>query len=92
MTLNLVRGANDHSKSHQLNLLAYASQHSKYPVTDGGADPEGWVEALVNFGAGDDYGWTTTSTMASALHTAAAQRARRASRSACSSISDATRG
>ena len=73
MTLNLIRGTRDHSKGRQLEFLAYAAEHSKYPVTDGGADPEGWSEALVHFGAGDDYGWTTTSTMQSALHTAAVQ-------------------
>ncbi len=73
MALNLVRGARDHSKGHQLAMLAYAAEHSKYPVTDGGADPEGWADALVHYGAGDDYGWTTAPTMQLALHTSAKQ-------------------
>lgn len=71
--LNLIRGGSDRAKAHQLSYLAYAATHSKYPVTDGGADPEGWSEALIHFGAGDDYGWTTASTMQDALHTAAIQ-------------------
>jgi hypothetical protein len=73
MTLNLIKGTHDHSKGHQLSLLAYAAAHSKYPVEDGGADPEGWTQALVHFGAGENYGWTTNSTMQSALQTAASQ-------------------
>ena len=71
--LNLIDGTRDHSKSRQLNYLAYASAHSKYPVEDGGADPQGWADALVHYGAGSDYGWTIDSTMQSALHDAALQ-------------------
>ncbi len=71
--LNLIDGTNDHSKGRQLNYLAYAAAHSKYPVEDGGADPQGWADALVHFGAGSDYGWTNDSTMQSALHEAALQ-------------------
>jgi hypothetical protein len=71
--LNLIDGGRDHGKSQQLNYLAYAAAHSKYPVEDGGADPQGWAEALVHYGAGADYGWTNDSTSANALHDAAAQ-------------------
>ena len=73
MTLNLVKGAHNHSKSHQLSYLAYAAANSKYPVTDGGADPQGWAVALNHFGAGNDWGWTTSSTRQAALNEAAKQ-------------------
>ena len=74
MTLNLVRGVKDRSKSRQLEYLAYAAQTSKYPVLDDGADPEGWAQALNHFSSGDaDYGWTTSPSMQSALHLAALQ-------------------
>jgi len=71
--LNLVRGGRDHAKGRQLNYLDYAQTHNKYPATDSGADPQGWAEALVHFGAGDDYGWNNASTMQAALRTAASQ-------------------
>jgi hypothetical protein len=73
MTLNLVKDQRDHSKGKQLGYLAYAAANSKYPVTDGGADPEGWAAALNHFGAGDDWGWTTASTQEEALQVAAKQ-------------------
>jgi hypothetical protein len=73
MTMNLVNGTHDHSKSHQLNYLAYAAAHSKYAVTDGGADPQGWADALNHFDAGGDWGWVNSATMQSALRTAAMQ-------------------
>ncbi len=73
MTLNLIKGEHDHAKGRQLNYLAYAADNSKYPVTDGGADPEGWANALKHFGAGDDWGWTTNSTQQAALNEAARQ-------------------
>ena len=73
MTLNLANGARDHSKSHQLNYLAYAAANSKYPVTDGGADPQGWANALIHFGAGNDWGWITSGTQQAALNVAAKQ-------------------
>ncbi len=71
--LNLVHDTRDHAKGRQLSMLAYAADHSQYPVEDSGADPEGWTQALVHFGAGDGYGWTTNTTMQGALHTAAKQ-------------------
>ena len=71
--LNLIDGTHEHSKSRQLAYLAYANAHSKYPPTDEGADPQGWVEALVHYGGGSDYGWTNDSTMQAALQDAAAQ-------------------
>jgi hypothetical protein len=71
--LNLIDGGSDSGKRNQLRYLDYAQQQSLYPVEDGGADPDGWAKALVHLGAGDGYGWTTTRTMESALHTAAKQ-------------------
>jgi hypothetical protein len=71
--LNLIDNKRDRSKGRQVTFLAYAAAHSKYPVTDGGADPQGWAQALVHFGAGSDYGWTTAATMQTALQTAAKQ-------------------
>jgi hypothetical protein len=73
MTMNLVRGARDHSKARQLRYLAYAADNSKYPVTDDGADPEGWAAALEHLGAGDDWGWINQPSMHSALQIAAKQ-------------------
>lgn len=73
ITLNLITGHSDHSKRNQLEYLDYAQTNSKYPVTDNGADPEGWALALIHFGAGDDWGWSTAATMEDALHTAAKQ-------------------
>jgi hypothetical protein len=73
MTLNLVHGTRDHSKGRQLNYLAFAAANSKYPVEDDGADPQGWALALNHFGAGSGWGWVNSSTMQSALHTAAMQ-------------------
>ena len=71
--LNLIHNRADGSKHSQLQYLDYAQTNSKYPVEDGGADPQGWAEALIHEGAGDGYGWSTASTMAIALHTAAKQ-------------------
>jgi hypothetical protein len=73
ITLNLVKGTSDRSKAHQLALLAYANQHSQYPVEDSGADPQGWAQALIHFGAGSGYGWTTSPSLQAALQTAAVQ-------------------
>ena len=82
MTLNLVDGARDHSKAHQLKYLDYAAQQSKYPVEDGGADPQGWANALNHFGGGD-WGWVNRASMQSALQTAANSGLRRRSSGGC---------
>lgn len=71
--LNLIKGGHDRSKARQLSYLAYAFAHSQYPPKDNGADPQGWTQALIHFGAGNDYGWTTDSSMQGALETAARQ-------------------
>jgi hypothetical protein len=73
MTLNLVNGTRSNSKSQQLRYLAYAASQSKYPVTDGGADPQGWALALQHYGAGSDWGWVNRPSMQTALQTAAQQ-------------------
>ncbi len=73
MMLNLIKDRADKSKANQLHYLDYAQSHSKYPVTDDGADPQGWADALVHLGGGDGYGWSTANTMQAALRTAAKQ-------------------
>lgn len=71
--LNLIDRSADHSRKNQFGYLDFAKEESKYPVTDLGADPQGWANALIRFGAGDDYGWTTALTMQGSLRTAARQ-------------------
>jgi hypothetical protein len=73
MSLNLVKGTRDHSKSRQLQYLAYAAQSSLYPVEDDGADPQGWANALNHYGAGTSWGWTASNTQQEALHIGAKQ-------------------
>ena len=93
MTLNLIKGTNDHSKGAPAQLPGVRRQHSKYPVEDGGADPQGWVQALVHFGAGANWGWTTRLDDAVGASDGRQPRsARRASLLACSSTSAATPG
>jgi hypothetical protein len=71
--LNLTNDTSSRSKRRQLKLLAYAQEHSKYPVKDQGADAEGWAKALIHFGAGDGWGWTTAGSLQAALKVAAKQ-------------------
>jgi len=71
--LNLVKGTVNRSKTVQLQYLAYANSHSKYPPLDQGADPQGWAEALVHYGAGNGYGWAEAPTLQEALNIAAKQ-------------------
>lgn len=53
MMLNLIYERSDQSADRQRTYWRYAQRHSRYPVTDNGADPAGWVRALENWGAGD---------------------------------------
>jgi hypothetical protein len=73
MMLNLIEGRRDPSKGSQLEYLAYAQRHSRYDITDDGADPEGWAAAMRHFGGGDDYGWVSDTTIEAALYRAARQ-------------------
>lgn len=73
ITLNLVQGRRDRSKRHQLTYLQYAKDHSLYPVNDLGADAQGWAEALIHWGAGNDWGPSAASSIQAALKTAAKQ-------------------
>jgi hypothetical protein len=71
--LNLIHGRSSDGKRIQLEYLAYAQEHSRYPILDDGADPEGWARALREYGGGSDYGWVTDDTIEDALHRAASQ-------------------
>ena len=71
--LNLIHGRASDGKRVQLEYLAYAADNSEYPVTDDGADPEGWAQAMRRFGAGESYGWVNDDTIEAALHRAASQ-------------------
>lgn len=52
MMLNIIRGESDSSGRRQLRYLRYAREHSRYTITNGGADPRGWKLALRHWGAG----------------------------------------
>jgi len=71
--LNLIQGRANDGKRVQLDYLAYAADNSEYPVTDGGADPEGWSQAMRRYGGGDAYGWVTDDTIQQSLHRASYQ-------------------
>ncbi len=71
--LNLIHGRSDHARGRQFEYLDYAQAQSRYPVTDLGADPEGWAAAMIRYGGGDDYGWSASWSIDSALRTAARQ-------------------
>jgi len=71
--LNLIHGRSDESRNRQSEYLDFAQAESRYEVTDQGADPEGWAEAMVRFGGGDDYGWMAAPTAQDALYIAARQ-------------------
>lgn len=70
MMLNLINGRSDKSKQNQTKYWQYAQEHSRYPITDNGADAEGWAAALRNWGAGS-YHVGVHSTMQASLRTAA---------------------
>ncbi len=71
--LNVIHNRSSDGKGVQLEYLDYAADNSEYPVTDGGADPEGWAMAMRRYGGGDDYGWVNDDTIEQALHRAASQ-------------------
>jgi hypothetical protein len=73
ITLNLIKDTSNRSKRRQLTYLAFAQENSKYPVTDLGADAEGWAKALIHFGGGSDWGWATAGSLQAALKLAAKQ-------------------
>jgi hypothetical protein len=73
ITLNMINNTSNRTKRRQLKYLDYAQEHSKYPVTDLGADAEGWAKALIHFGGGSGWGWTTASSLQNALKVAAKQ-------------------
>ena len=93
MTLNLVKGERDHSKSRQLDYLAYAGTSSLYPVEDEGADPQGWANALNHFGGGTRLGLVRFEHPSRRHSTSPQNRSgSRTNRSACSFTSAATPG
>lgn len=53
MMLNMIFDESDQSARRQKRYWRYAQEHSKFVVTDNGADPHGWARALRNWGAGD---------------------------------------
>lgn len=71
--INLIRDRADKSRRSQFEYLDYAQQHSRYPITDLGADPEGWAQAMRDYGAGSDYGWVNHETIEGSLYNAAKQ-------------------
>ena len=71
--LNLIHGRSDESRNRQDEYLDFAQAESRYEVTDQGADPEGWAQAMVRYGGGDDYGWAAAPTAQESLRVAARQ-------------------
>ncbi len=53
MMLNIVNHRSDKSRANQDRYWRYAQDHSRYPILDNGADPQGWAEALRHWGAGN---------------------------------------
>ena len=74
MMLNIVNHESDKSRANQDRYWRYAQDHSRYPILDNGADPQGWAEALQRWGAGN-YTVGVHSTMQQSLK-AAAKRVR----------------
>jgi peptidase C39-like protein len=70
MMLNLIKGRSDRSKANQTIYWRYAQDHSRYPITDNGADAAGWAAALNHWGAGN-YTVGTASSMQQSLRNAA---------------------
>jgi hypothetical protein len=50
MMLNLINGDSDKSEANQRRYWEYAQAHSRYPLRDNGADPQGWVAAMEHWG------------------------------------------
>ncbi|HYI21060.1 MAG TPA: hypothetical protein VEX62_00350 [Candidatus Limnocylindrales bacterium] len=71
--LNLIHGRSDESRNRQDEYLDFAQAESRYEVTDQGADPEGWAQAMVRYDGGDDYGWAAAPTAQESLWVAARQ-------------------
>lgn len=70
MMFNLINGESDRSKAGQTMYWRYAQEHSRYPVRDNGADPQGWVSAMKHWGAGG-YSVGVSDSMQAALRLAA---------------------
>ncbi|HSH21363.1 MAG TPA: hypothetical protein VK992_01940 [Candidatus Caenarcaniphilales bacterium] len=52
MMLNVIHQRSDQWASNQKMYWRYAQRHSRYPVTDNGADPKGWALALRHWNGG----------------------------------------
>lgn len=52
MMLNIIRGETDHSPDVQRIYWRFGSEHNRYVAPNNGVDPDGWIAALENFGAG----------------------------------------
>jgi hypothetical protein len=52
MMLNIIHGEKDRSARRQKKYWRYAQEHSRFRVTDNGADAKGWALALRNWGGG----------------------------------------
>lgn len=74
MMLNLINGWSDGGKANQTKYWQYAQEHSRYPITDNGADAAGWAAALRHWGGGNY--WVGIHTSMQASLQAAAKRMR----------------
>lgn len=53
MMLNMQRHQTDHSVKDQNTYWRFGNEHNRYHASNNGVDPQGWVAALQNFGAGN---------------------------------------
>ncbi len=70
MMLNMINGDTDKSAKRQKEYWRYAQDHSRFRLTNNGADAKGWALALRNWGAGD-YTVGKADSMQASLRTAA---------------------
>ena len=52
MMLNMIFNQSDQSATRQRRYWRYAQEHSRFPISNNGADPKGWALALRHWGAG----------------------------------------
>jgi hypothetical protein len=68
--INLVKGTSSHGEAAQTRYWRYAQDHSRYPITDNGADAAGWAAAMKHWNAGN-YTVGVHNTMQASLRAAA---------------------
>jgi hypothetical protein len=70
MMLNLIKGTSSRGEAAQTRYWRYAQDHSRYPITDNGADAAGWAAAMKHWNGGN-YTVGVHKTMQASLRAAA---------------------